>query len=98
MLLLARFRLTAVEALDHLVKFGQHAFIEPEESTTGPRFKTAELVMATRNLLKGVGLDEETKMIEDAVKDGQTYAYVLIRSTLSDERLEFILKSSSLVL
>lgn len=72
-LLLARLRLTAREALIHIIKFGQRAFSEPGESTNGPKFDTEKLYTATRDLLKDNGINEETKMIEDVINGDQTY-------------------------
>jgi hypothetical protein len=72
--LLARLRLTAEEALGHLISLGQDVFIAPNESTNGPKFDVERLSSAIRGILKDCGLDDTTKMIENAVISGQTYA------------------------
>lgn len=75
-ILLARLRLTAREALGHIVKLGQRVFTEPIELTSGPKYKPESLNVAVRAILNHCGLDEDAKMIESVVHSGLTYAYV----------------------
>lgn len=67
-----------MQALNHIAKFGQQVFIEPDESTNGPRFSAEKLTTAIRDMLRGCGLGEDTKMMED----GQTYVFVSFYSLI----------------
>jgi hypothetical protein len=72
--LLARLRLTAEQALIHITELGQSVFLEPNESEVDPRFKQEALQRAIEDILQQYGLADTTKMIEDAVTSGETYA------------------------
>jgi hypothetical protein len=73
---LARLRLTAEQALIHITKLGQSVFLEPDALAVGPPFNQDALKVAIVSVLQQYGMIESTKMMEDAVISGQTYAYV----------------------
>jgi hypothetical protein len=75
-ILLTKLHLTAEEALASLIKLGRNVFVEPNMSSNGPKFDVERLSTSIRGILKGHGLDETTKLIENVVNGGQTYAYV----------------------
>jgi hypothetical protein len=56
------------------MELGQSVFLEPNESEVGLRFNQEALRKAIINVLEQHGMTESTRMIEDAVTSGQTYA------------------------
>jgi hypothetical protein len=71
---LGRLRLTAEQTLIHITQLGQSVFLESNESKDGSRFKQGELKIAITDILQQYEMTEFTKMIENVVTSGQTYA------------------------
>jgi TctA family transporter len=73
-ILLTHLRLTAQQTLIHIAKLGQAVFLQPNESVNSHQFDVERLKTSTLDILRQYGFTDTSKMVQDALSTGQTYA------------------------